>query len=95
MLRRRELDELHPKLSVTDPSHLRLFQGQAPIKGPNIPATRPKGGGTIETKVTVPILPGQSADVSIWATGTNKTGGESARSNQALRPIFRTELGIR
>lgn len=56
--------------------------GRAPVKGPDIQATKPTGGGTVRTSVKLPILRGQRVDVSFWATATDKSGRESAPSRK-------------
>src|SRR3990170_330159 len=56
-----------------------LLPGQAPVKGPNVAATTPTGGGAISTTTTVPIgatLPIKEANVKVWATATDASGNE-------------------
>ena len=60
-----------------------------PVKGPDVAATRPQGGGVITTQVTVPVVAGQDMTVTFWATATDTAGNESARSTEVQRRIDR------
>ncbi len=71
------------------------IQGQKPVKGPDIQATRPTGGGTVATKITLPILRGQRVDVTFWATATNRSGRESVPSTKIPGYVNRPRGAIR
>ena len=64
-------------------------KGQGTVKAGDILTTRVTGGGTINTTVTIPITNGQEADVSVWATATDKSSNESAKSNIGIIRIDR------
>ena len=57
-------------------------KGQGPVKGIDVTATKETGGGTILTTFIVPIGNNEEADISIWATASDKNGNESGKSNQ-------------
>lgn len=81
---------------LTDLAHTNVYHqvpGQSPVKAPNVPATALTGGGAIVTTVTVPIVAGQQADVTFWATATDTSGNESARSTEFIRRIDRLPPG--
>ena len=63
--------------------------GGTPVKGPDVAASRPQGGGAITTQVTVPVVAGQDVLVTFWATATDTGGNESARSAEVQRRIDR------
>ena len=63
--------------------------GGIPVKGPDVAASRPQGGGAITTQVTVPVVAGQDVLVTFWATATDTGGNESARSAEVQRRIDR------
>ena len=63
--------------------------GGTPVKGADVPASRPLGGGAISTQVTVPVVAGQDVLVTFWATATDTSGNESARSAEVQRRIDR------
>jgi hypothetical protein len=54
----------------------------APVKGPNVPAVGPTGGGSIAFTLTFPALNGEVTSGTFWATETNLLGRESAPSNK-------------
>ncbi len=61
------------------------IQGQKPVKGPDIRAT----------KITLPILRGQRVDVTFWATATNRSGRESVPSTKIPGYVNRPRGAIR
>lgn len=67
--------------------------GGTPVKGPDVPASRPQGGGAISTQVTVPVIAGQDVLVTFWATATDTAANESARSTEVQRRIDRLAPG--
>ena len=67
--------------------------GGVPVKGPDVAASRPQGGGAISTQVTVPIVAGQDVVVTFWATATDTSANESARSTEVQRRIDRLAPG--
>jgi len=69
------------------------FPGQAPVKGPNVPASALTGAGAILTTVTVPVVAGQEADVTFWATATDTSANESVRSTEFVKRIDRLPPG--
>ena len=67
-----------------------LLPGQTPVKGPNVAATAPGGGGAISTTITVPIgatLPIKEANVKVWATATDASGNEGPPSNVVTKRV--------
>ena len=67
-----------------------LLPGQAPVKGPDVAATAPSGGGAISTTITVPIgvtLPIKEATVKVWATATDTSGNESTPSAMVTKRV--------
>lgn len=63
--------------------------GGSPVRGPDVPASNPQGGGTITTQVTVPVVAGQDAIVTFWATATDTGTNESVRSAEVQKRIDR------
>lgn len=59
------------------------------VKGPNVPATSPAGGGAISTQITVPVVAGQRVNVTISATATDTSGNESVKSTPVTKRIDR------
>ena len=57
--------------------------------GPNIAATAPTGGGSISTQVTVPVGPGQEANVEVFATATDTSGNVSPESAHVTKRVDR------
>ena len=74
--------------AVNDLSHTNVYysvNGSAAVKGPNIPATSPAGGGTITTTIGVSIPRGKEATVDVWVTATDKFGNESKESSRVQK----------
>lgn len=57
--------------------------------GPNVAATASTGGGAITTTVTVPVGPGQEANVEVFATATDTTGNVSPESTHVTKRVDR------
>ena len=67
-----------------------VLPGQVPVKGPNVVASAPGGGGAISTTITVPIgaaLPIKEANVKVWATATDTSGNEGPPSNVVTKRV--------
>ena len=82
--------------ALTDLSHTNVYVqvGSGPeIKQANIPATAAVGGGVINTTVTVPIVAGQEAIVTISATGTDLSDNESVKSASVTKKVDRLSPG--
>lgn len=63
--------------------------GKGVGKSPDIAATKPTGGGRIETTILVPIVKGEGGYVSFWVTATDESGRESSPSERIERLIDR------
>ncbi|TAL13935.1 hypothetical protein EPN95_04580 [Patescibacteria group bacterium] len=77
---------------LLDLSHTNIYfqiGSSAPVKGPNLPASAPTGGGIKAGSVTVPVLEGQEADATFWSTATDLSGNESGRSIEIIKRIDR------
>jgi len=61
----------------------------AEVKGPDVPASQPAGGGAISTQITVAIAAGQRATVTVRATATDSSGNESAKSAAITKTVDR------
>lgn len=65
--------------------------GTANPQSKDIPATKPAGGGSVSTTVTIPIAPGQGPiTVVFWATASNPYG-ESPKSNEVTKTKDRSQ----
>ncbi len=53
----------------------------APVKALEVAATQAAGGGHISKPITVPTFSGKLIFVDVWATATDRSGNESAKSN--------------
>jgi hypothetical protein len=62
---------------------------QTPVKVPQVPATKPQGGGSIATSVLFPLAAGQRSIVKFWVTATDLTGNESNKSNEVTLNLER------
>ena len=60
-----------------------------PVQAMDVAATAATGGGTIARQVTVPVGPNQEADVTFWATASDRSGNASPNSNEVLIRIDR------
>ena len=67
--------------------------GGTPVKGADVPASRPQGGGVISTQVTVPVTAGQDVVVTFWATATDQQKNESEPSKSVQVRIDRLAPG--
>lgn len=67
--------------------------GAGPVRARDVPATAPTGGGIITTTVDIPVAANQEVDVRFWATATDTSGNESARSAEVVRRIDRLPPG--
>jgi hypothetical protein len=56
-------------------------KGQGPVHAVDVEASQETGGGPINITFITPIEENEEADVSIWATATDKSGNESDKSN--------------
>ncbi len=77
---------------LLDLAHTNIYfqvGSSVPVKGPNLPALALAGGGIKAGTVTVPVLEGQEADVTFWATATDLAGNESAPSLKTIKRIDR------
>lgn len=61
----------------------------AAVKGSDVPASAPTGGGQITTKVTLPVTADQEVTATIWATATDLSGNESVPSAKITKRIDR------
>ena len=81
-------------ISLYDLSHTNVYYSvsdSAAVKGENIPATSPAGGGTITTSLKVSIPPGKETTVYLWVTATDKFGNESKESNRVRKTYSGSE----
>lgn len=67
---------------LVDLDHTSVYvdSGSGPTKVTDIPASSPNGGGAITQRFSAPIANGQEADVSVWATASDRSGNASAPS---------------
>ncbi len=65
------------------------IEGTRGGKSPDIPATKPAGGGIVETTVFLPIVSGQGGYVIFWVTAADESGNESRASRKVMRLIDR------
>ncbi len=59
------------------------------VRGPQVPASTPNGGGSIKTSLLIPAAGGQRLNVKFWVTATDSTGLESPRSSENTLSIDR------
>lgn len=77
---------------LSDLRETRLYfqkENGTPEIGATVPASRPQGGGIISATLLVPVLQGQEANVTFWATALDLVGNESARSVSVVQRIDR------
>jgi len=70
-----------PLLDLAKTSIYFQIVGASPTKAKDITATTPTGSGNINTTFDIPITEGQEKDIDCWATATDLSGNESAKSN--------------
>lgn len=69
--------------ALQDLSHTNVYHqlgNGEPVKSANVPAVAATGGGAKEVKIAVPVQAGQEASATFWATATDKSSNESAKS---------------
>jgi hypothetical protein len=62
---------------------------QPAVRGPQVPASSPAGGGDVDTSLLVPVASGQRVNVAFWVTATDLAGLESAPTETILLSIER------
>src|SRR5690349_1982072 len=70
--------------SLDDLDHTNVYYqvgSDAEVKGPNVPASSPAGGGNISTTITVPVPTDMRATVAVSASATDTSGNEGPRSS--------------
>lgn len=77
--------------ALTDLHHTTIYydKGGGATKAAEILATAPIGDGMIRQRITIPAFEPAEFDVRIWATASDITGNESARSNEVVTRIDR------
>jgi hypothetical protein len=80
---------------LTDLDHTTIYydMGNGPVLALVVPASRATGGGNIAQDVTIPVLAGQQATVSFYATASDQSKNESDRSNTVVIRIDRLAPG--
>lgn len=56
-------------------------KGQGPVNALDVAATTETGGSPISATFIIPISQDEEADISVWATATDKSGNESDKSS--------------
>jgi hypothetical protein len=77
---------------LTDLNHTSIFYDVGdgvPVNVVDLPSSLNTGGQQVSYSFMVPIVEGQEADVSFWATATDTSGNESAPSPVVIRRIDR------
>lgn len=68
--------------------------GSSPaVRGPQVPATSPAGGGVIDTTLLVPVAANQRVTIAFWVTATDLVGIESAPTQTINLTIDRVAPG--
>lgn len=78
--------------ALTDLAYTNVYYqiGSAPpVRGPQVPASAPSGGGTISTTILVPVAAGSKATITAWVTETDTLGNESAPSTTVTLSVDR------
>jgi len=81
--------------ALVDLDHTTIYydMGSGPVEAMQVPASAPTGGATILQAVSVPVVDGQEADVTFWATASDASENESDPSNTATERIDRLAPG--
>lgn len=64
------------------------------VRGPQVPATSPAGGGLIDTSLLVPVASNQRVTIAFWVTATDLVGIESAPTSTITLVVDRVAPGV-
>ena len=79
-------------VAISDLAYTNVYYkiGSAPaVRGPQVPATSPEGGGDVTTSLLIPVPAGQRVSVQFWVTATDLLGLESAPTTTSTLQIDR------
>lgn len=82
---------------ITDLAYTSVFYqvgAEPPVRGPQVPASAPTGGGVIHTTVIVPLAVGERKTFKLWVVATDTTGLDGEPSDTVTLSLNRVAPGV-